>query len=73
MQLCSKPGGARGIDPEIFQMKGSAFILSSDHCTQPVKTTSTYHGDQLASLWLNVRFCIRDSVLPSTHCLFLRR
>ena len=35
------PGGARGIEPETFRKKGSAFITSSDHwtvCDTPLHT-----------------------------------
>ena len=31
MQLCSKPKGARGIEPETF--RGVSFYLSADHWT----------------------------------------
>ena len=35
--MCSKPRGARGIDPETLPKEGSAFITSSDHWTKIVQ------------------------------------
>ena len=56
MQYCSKPRGAREIEPEIFRrsffeesLKGPAFILSSEHVVHVRRIDEPLHALPLTS------------------------
>ena len=59
MQLCSKPRGVRGIEPETFRRKGSAFI--SDHWTVLFLVLFRRQGTCGIILWF-------DLVSLAQHC-----
>ena len=66
MQLCSKPRGARGIGPETFEKKGSAFILSSDNWTT---STGPQACDNQGHSLCNKAMAFAEQCLPGQSSL----